>query len=82
VDNADELDREWFKGATRVGITAGASAPEILVQAVLSRLKAWGGSYVEEKDGKRERVVFSLPKTLARSAQRRGHSVSPSGTEG
>jgi 4-hydroxy-3-methylbut-2-enyl diphosphate reductase len=82
VDNADELDREWFEGAKRVGITAGASAPEILVQAVLSRLKAWGGSYVEEKEGKRERVVFSLPKTLARDVGDRGQSVSPSGTEG
>jgi 4-hydroxy-3-methylbut-2-enyl diphosphate reductase len=81
VDNADDLDREWFDGAGRVGITAGASAPEILVQAVLSRLKAWGGSYVEEKDGKRERVVFSLPKSLVRSAENRGHPVSPSGTE-
>ena len=67
VDNADELQREWFEGAARVGITAGASAPEILVQAVLSRLKHWGGSYVEEKHGKQEKVVFSLPKTLART---------------
>ncbi len=82
VDSADELDRKWFEGAARVGITAGASAPEILVQAVLSRLKSWGGSFVEEKEGKRERVVFSLPKSLARSEKNRGHSVSPSGTEG
>ena len=82
VDNADELDRSWFDGVSRVGITAGASAPEILVQAVLSRLKAWGGSYVEEKDGKRERVVFSLPKSLSKRENSRGHSVSPSGTEG
>ena len=81
VDNADELDRRWFEGAGRVGITAGASAPEILVQAVLSRLKAWGGSYVEEKEGKRERVVFSLPKSLVRTAESRGHSVSPGGTK-
>ena len=82
VDNADELDKAWFDGANRVGITAGASAPEILVQAVLSRLKAWGGSYVEEKDGKQERVVFSLPKSLVRDRESRGHSVSPCGTEG
>lgn len=82
VDSADELDRDWFDGAARVGITAGASAPEILVQAVLSRLKAWGGSFVEEKEGKRERVVFSLPKSLNRSERNRGHSVSPSGTDG
>ncbi len=82
VDNADELDREWFNGATRVGITAGASAPEILVQAVLSRLKIWGGSFVEEKEGKRERVVFSLPKSLARSRESQEASVSPSGPQG
>ena len=43
VDNAAELDRAWFDGAKKVGLTAGASAPEILVQAVLSRLKDWGG---------------------------------------
>jgi 4-hydroxy-3-methylbut-2-enyl diphosphate reductase len=82
VDNADELDRQWFEGAARVGITAGASAPEILVQAVLSRLKTWGGSYVEEKKGKRERVVFSLPKSLARRRESREPSVFPGGTEG
>ena len=82
MDNADELDREWFNGATRVGITAGASAPEILVQAVLSRLKIWGGSFVEEKEGKRERVVFSLPKSLARPRESRELSVPPSGTQG
>ena len=82
VDNADELDRNWFNGATRVGITAGASAPEILVQAVLSRLKIWGGSFVEEKEGKREQVVFSLPKSLARPRESRNASVSPSGPQG
>jgi len=82
VDNADELEREWFDGATRVGITAGASAPEILVQAVLSRLKTWGGSLAEEKEGKQERVVFSLPKSLARAGEHRETSMSPGGPEG
>jgi 4-hydroxy-3-methylbut-2-enyl diphosphate reductase len=82
VDNADQLDREWFSGATKVGVTAGASAPEILVQAVLARIKDWGGSYIEEKAGKRERVVFALPKSLARAQESREPSVSPSGTEG
>ena len=51
------------------------------MQAVLSRLKKWGGSYVEEKDGKQERVVFSLPKSLVRAGEDRGPSVSPSGIE-
>jgi 4-hydroxy-3-methylbut-2-enyl diphosphate reductase len=82
VDNADELDREWFAGAARVGVTAGASAPEILVQAVLSRIKTWGGSYVEEKAGKREQVVFALPKSLVRARDDRDPSVVPSATEG
>jgi 4-hydroxy-3-methylbut-2-enyl diphosphate reductase len=82
VDKADELDREWFAGAARVGVTAGASAPEILVQAVLSRIRTWGGSYVEEKAGKRERVVFALPKSLARAHDNREPSVSTGGAEG
>ena len=82
VDNAAELDRDWFEGANKVGLTAGASAPEILVQAVLARLKEWGGSFIEEKEGKREQVVFALPKSLARAQESRGRSVSPSGTEG
>ncbi|MGB0750961.1 MAG: 4-hydroxy-3-methylbut-2-enyl diphosphate reductase [Gammaproteobacteria bacterium] len=64
VDNADELDREWFDGVTRVGVTAGASAPEVLVQAVLNRLKSWGGSTVQEAEGRQENVTFSLPKGL------------------
>ena len=64
VDNADELEREWFTDATVVGITAGASAPEVLVQEVLNRLVEWGGSQVNEAQGKRENVVFSLPRGL------------------
>ena len=64
VDNADELDRAWFDGVARVGVTAGASAPEVLVQAVLERLKVWGGSVVREAEGRQENVTFSLPKGL------------------
>jgi 4-hydroxy-3-methylbut-2-enyl diphosphate reductase len=82
VDSADELDREWFTGAARVGVTAGASAPEILVQAVLSRIKTWGGSYVEEQLGKRERVVFALPKALTGTRDDRKSSRSPQVAEG
>lgn len=65
VDNSTELNEAWFDGATKVGVTAGASAPEILVQDVLKQLKAWGGRFVQEADGIREQVVFSLPKGLA-----------------
>ena len=64
MDNADELDRAWFDGVARVGVTAGASAPEVLVQAVLERLKVWGGSVVREAEGRQENVTFSLPKGL------------------
>ena len=65
VDDADELNPEWFQGASRVGVTAGASAPEILVQQVLSRLREWGQFDVVETRGKQENVVFSVPKGLA-----------------
>ena len=64
VDTAEELEPEWFEGARTVGVTAGASAPEALVQSVLSRLAEWGGRRVEEAAGKSESVVFSLPKEL------------------
>ena len=66
VDNSSELDRDWFEGAQRVGVTAGASAPEALVQDVLTVLRGWGGyTTVEEAPGKSEKVVFSLPKGLS-----------------
>jgi 4-hydroxy-3-methylbut-2-enyl diphosphate reductase len=68
IDDAGELREEWIHDAHRVGVTAGASAPEILVQNVVSRLKQWGGETVTEKTGIEERVVFSLPKDLRRSA--------------
>ena len=64
VDTAEELEPEWFEGARTVGVTAGASAPEALVQSVLSRLGEWGGRRIEEAEGKHESVVFSLPKGL------------------
>jgi len=68
VDNADQLDRTWFTDDTTVGITAGASAPETLVQDVLGRLKSWSiDAVVTEALGKSERVVFSLPKGLNQS---------------
>jgi 4-hydroxy-3-methylbut-2-enyl diphosphate reductase len=66
IDNADELRPEWLQGNPRVGITAGASAPEVLVQQVIARLKELGAISVREADGIRENVVFPLPKSLAR----------------
>lgn len=64
VDDADGLLPEWFAGKTRVGISAGASAPEVLVQGVISRLEQLGGEKVIELQGIVENVVFPLPKTL------------------
>jgi 4-hydroxy-3-methylbut-2-enyl diphosphate reductase len=64
VDGPDDLRREWFSGRRAVGVTAGASAPELLVQQVVERLKSWGGSEPREIVGREEKVVFSLPKAL------------------
>ncbi|OIQ96496.1 4-hydroxy-3-methylbut-2-enyl diphosphate reductase [mine drainage metagenome] len=69
VDNADELKPEWLQGKQHVGITAGASAPEVLVQAVISRLKQLGAVSVREADGIQENVVFPLPKSLSANNQ-------------
>ena len=65
IDNASELKPEWLQGKRRVGITAGASAPEVLVQQVIARLKELGAVSVREADGIQENVVFPLPKALA-----------------
>ena len=65
IDNASELKPEWLQGKPRVGITAGASAPEVLVQEVITRLKELGVVTVREAEGIQENVVFPLPKSLA-----------------
>ena len=64
VDGPDDLRQEWFKDKHAVGVTAGASAPELLVQRVVGRLKEWGGEGAEEIVGREENVVFSLPREL------------------
>lgn len=64
VDNADQIERSWLDGAGAVGLTAGASAPEILIQQVVSRLREWGGKSPREVSGREENVVFSMPKEL------------------
>jgi len=66
IDNASEIKREWLNGKQCIGVTAGASAPEVLVEAVINQLKEWGAESVEESPGKIEKVVFSLPKELGR----------------
>ena len=64
VDSADELRPEWFEGRARVGLTAGASAPEILVRQVIDRIKSFGAISVRSMDGLTETVKFPLPKGL------------------
>jgi 4-hydroxy-3-methylbut-2-enyl diphosphate reductase len=66
VDGPEEMHREWFAGKRAVGVTAGASAPEIMVQRVVEQLKAWGGMLAEEIVGREEHVTFSLPRELRR----------------
>jgi 4-hydroxy-3-methylbut-2-enyl diphosphate reductase len=64
VDGADDMKREWFEGKRVVGVTAGASAPEALVQQVVARLREWGGQEGVEVIGREEKVVFGLPQSL------------------
>jgi 4-hydroxy-3-methylbut-2-en-1-yl diphosphate reductase len=69
VDGPENLQREWFEGRSAVGVTAGASAPELLVQQVVERLRSWGGSQPREIMGREENVVFSLPRALRSSTR-------------
>jgi 4-hydroxy-3-methylbut-2-enyl diphosphate reductase len=64
VDSAAELRPEWFDGKIRVGLTAGASAPEVLVDEVIDRIKALGAVAVRKMDGIQETLKFPLPKGL------------------
>jgi 4-hydroxy-3-methylbut-2-enyl diphosphate reductase len=71
VDGPENLRREWFEGRKAVGVTAGASAPELLVRQVVERLQSWGGEAPREILGREENVVFSLPKALRPAARPR-----------
>lgn len=64
VDNAEQIDPAWLAGKRRIGVTAGASAPEVLVQAVINRLKECGAKNVRTLEGAEENVTFPLPKGL------------------
>ena len=64
VDSASFLQEEWFAGKNHVGVTAGASAPELLVQEVIAQIQAWGHGTIEELKGVEESIVFVLPKEL------------------
>ena len=64
VDGAEHIDPAWLQGRRAIGVTAGASAPEVLVQGVIARLQALGGGSVRELHGEPEDMVFALPKEL------------------
>lgn len=64
IDDASQMRQEWLEGVARVGVTAGASAPEILVRKVIALLTEWGGLTLLENHGIEEKVVFSLPREL------------------
>ncbi len=66
VDNADEIEKKWCEGVNTIGVTAGASAPQVLVDQVIARLREWGADTCEEQHGREENIVFSLPRELSR----------------
>jgi 4-hydroxy-3-methylbut-2-enyl diphosphate reductase len=78
IDRADQLQAQWLAGKARVGVTAGASAPEVLVKEVLARLAELGATVVRELDGAVERIVFPLPKGLHGKAAAKAPETGPS----
>lgn len=64
IDSAADIQEAWLKNATNIGVTAGASAPDVLVQDVIARLKVLGGLNVHEVSGREENIVFEVPKEL------------------
>jgi 4-hydroxy-3-methylbut-2-en-1-yl diphosphate reductase len=78
VDGADELQAEWIAGKKRIGVTSGASAPEVLVRDVITKLKSLGGMSVRELDGITESITFPLPKGLSGARVPAGASSLPS----
>ena len=64
IDDASVMEKAWFESSESVGVTAGASAPEILVQQVIDQLKAWGGTDAIENPGEEENIIFAVPAEL------------------
>ncbi|XID74598.1 4-hydroxy-3-methylbut-2-enyl diphosphate reductase [Alkanindiges sp. WGS2144] len=64
IDNADQLQPEWFHQSCKIGVTAGASAPEVLIGQVIQRLTEWGATLPVELAGREENIVFTLPREL------------------
>lgn len=68
VDGPNDLEQSWFEGVSVIGVTAGASAPEVLVQQVIEQLQQWGATYVETQQGDAETIHFAIPKLLRQQA--------------
>jgi len=64
VDSADELNKQWFDGVNSVGLSAGASAPELLVEQVIEKIKLWFGAELSSDSGPKENIIFQLPREL------------------
>ncbi|WP_278438974.1 4-hydroxy-3-methylbut-2-enyl diphosphate reductase [Pseudomonas oryzihabitans] len=64
IDGAEDLQKAWFEGVQRIGVTAGASAPEVLVRGVIDRLQSWGATGEVELEGEPENITFTLPREL------------------
>jgi len=64
VDNANELEKDWFINAKNIGVSAGASAPELLVEEVIAKIQEWFGAELSNDSGPKENIVFQLPKEL------------------
>jgi len=64
IQSAENMQRDWFKHVDKVGITAGASAPEVLVQGVVAQLREWGVVNIEQMDGVEEKTTFKIPVAL------------------
>lgn len=64
IDNADQLNPDWFFSHCKIGVTAGASAPEVLIEQVIRRLQSWGADLPQELAGREENIVFTLPREL------------------
>ncbi|MBU2785132.1 MAG: 4-hydroxy-3-methylbut-2-enyl diphosphate reductase [Acidithiobacillus ferriphilus] len=71
IEDAQQLRREWFDGVEKIGISAGASAPESLVQEIIDTLQSWGAQIPKETPGVEEKVTFSLPLALVQAQTRR-----------
>lgn len=67
VDNASELKKEWFDGVENIGLSAGASAPELLVEDVIKKIKEWFGAELSKDSGPKENIIFQLPKELRKN---------------